>query len=440
MFLKTKSIAAFLLLAISSSPASSYEVTSNRAADHAIDTLLASQNISSGARAKLMSFRNEFLVWAKEFGKVYDSLEEELERLTIWIENHEFISKHNNRSPEPSYTVGHNHFSDLTNDEFQQLHSLGKYSSGADAIVRAHKKAMDESAMKKLTREEEEHPYQQEFRYLRNLARKSDYYADDDDWFYDDDGKKSDDTPSTDDGNPSTDDAATTDDNDTDGLPDEIDWVKAGAVTPVKNQGRCGSCWAFSATGGIEGANFVTHGTLLPLSEQNLLDCDHVDQGCNGGLMDNAFKFDESAHGLCSEEDYPYLATDHNTCMTNCTKVEGSAVTDYIDLKEGDKHGLLASIVMQPTSIAMQADQLSFQFYSGGVFDDQDCGAEGAIDHGVLAVGYGRDESTGLTYFTVKNSWGGDWGENGYIRLHRDSKNEWGTCAILRVMTAPIVG
>ena len=155
--------------------------------------------------------------------------------------------------------------------------------------------------------------------------------------------------------------------------------------------------------------------------------------------MEDAFKFDESAHGLCSETDYPYIAKDDEMCMTNCTKVPGSVVADYLDIDEKDKHGLLASLALQPTSIAMQADQLSFQFYSSGVFSEEDCGETGAIDHGVLAVGYGTDEETGKKYFTVKNSWGPDWGENGFFRLARQSKNEWGTCAILRVMTAPIV-
>ena len=121
--------------------------------------------------------------------------------------------------------------------------------------------------------------------------------------------------------------------------------------------------------------------------------------------MEDAFKFDESAKALCSEADYPYLATDDNTCNTNCTKVTGSIVADYLDIDEKDKHGLLASLALQPTSIAMQADQLSFQFYSSGVFSEESCGEEGAVDHGVLAVGYGTDSIKG-DYVYIKNSWG----------------------------------
>ena len=155
--------------------------------------------------------------------------------------------------------------------------------------------------------------------------------------------------------------------------------------------------------------------------------------------MENAFKFDEAANGLCSEADYPYLGTDLHTCNTNCTKIAGSHVVDYNDLPEKDKHALIASIALQPTSVAMQAGQLGFQLYSSGVFSDESCGATGAVDHGVLAVGYGTDATSGKKYFTIKNSWGADWGENGYFRLDRKSKNEWGTCAILMIMTAPIM-
>jgi C1A family cysteine protease len=362
--------------------------------------------------------------------------------MLIWAENHEFIQTHNQKYPKPSYTVAHNNFSDMTNDEFQKRHSLGKYSPGVDVILTAHIQAKEEAAMRKINGLANEHPLQAEFRYLRDLALPKTRKLTEDGGltgFFDDKWWNDDGTDEADDDNQQTDDGPIPDDNDTNGLPDEVDWVKAGAVTPAKNQGACGSCWAFSTTGSIEGAMFVKHGQLTPLSEQNLIDCDHTDKGCEGGMMEDAFKFDESAHGLCSETDYPYIAKDDEMCMTNCTKVPGSVVTDYLDIDEKDKHGLLASLALQPTSIAMQADQLSFQFYSSGVFSEEDCGETGAIDHGVLAVGYGTDEETGKKYFTVKNSWGPDWGENGFFRLARQSKNEWGTCAILRVMTAPIV-
>jgi C1A family cysteine protease len=393
----------------------------------------------------LLDMKDEFVQWMEKFDKAYHSLEEQFERMLVWVKNHEFIETHNNQSPKPSYTVGHNEFSDMTNDEFQKQFSLGKYSPGIDGIRETQKKAKELTAMRKVNNEEE-HPSMAEFRYLRNLATKKELDTStwffDDQWFKDDDGSDddgSDDDGSDDDGSDEGSDDGTDDGSDTNGLPDSIDWVTSGAVTPVKNQASCGSCWAFSATGAIEGAAFVKYGELIALSEQNLLDCDTVDNGCNGGLMDNAFKFDETAKGLCSEADYPYLATDGHECLTNCTKVAHSIVADYNDLDESDKHGLLASIALQPTSVAMQADQLSFQFYSQGVFSEPDCGASGAIDHGVLAVGYGTDEESGKDFFKIKNSWGDSWGEGGYFRLDRKSKNQWGTCALLMIMTAPIM-
>merc|ERR1712232_602722 len=214
-------------------------------------------------------------------------------------------------------------------------------------------------------------------------------------------------------------------------LPKEVNWLKLGGVTPVKNQGACGSCWAFSTTGALEGAKFVKTGELVALSEQNLLDCDHEDMGCNGGLMDNAFKFDEKSGGLCSEEDYPYEAKQGSECNPmNCVDVPGTEVSTFYDVPESDADALMAAISMQPISVAIQADQFAFQFYKTGVLTDDSCGERGQVDHGVLAAGYGVDPETNEPYWLVKNSWGATWGENGYIRMSRNSENEWGMCAI----------
>jgi len=254
-------------------------------------------------------------------------------------------------------------------------------------------------------------------------------------------------------------------------LPDFVNWIAVGGVTPVKNQGSCGSCWAFSTTGALEGAKFVKTGELVALSEQNLLDCDHKDLGCNGGLyvheilyvmvvlytyshecilthgytpplffsMDNAFKFDEKEGGLCSEADYPYLAKQGTKCLTNCTDVPGSVVKTFVDVPPGNVKALLSAIALQPVSIAVQANQFAFQFYKNGVIDDDTCGKHGDIDHGVLAVGYATDLETQTPYWLVKNSWGPTWGDNGYLKMSRNSTNEFGMCAILKMASFPIV-
>ena len=216
-----------------------------------------------------------------------------------------------------------------------------------------------------------------------------------------------------------------------------MDWVDAGAVTPVKNQGQCGSCWAFSAIGALEGAHFLKTGELVSLSEQELIDCDVKDKGCYGGLMDIAFEFDETGRGVCSEEDYPYEAAKNDSCNKDCTPVDETLVKSFTDVEEGSVEALQRAIVQQPVSIAIQANQMSFQFYKHGVYSEDECGEEAVIDHGVLAVGYGTTKKKGIDYWMVKNSWGDSWGDDGYIKLARDSENEFGMCSILKMPSFP---
>merc|ERR1712166_1012843 len=167
---------------------------------------------------------------------------------------------------------------------------------------------------------------------------------------------------------------------------------------------------------------------------------DSEDLGCRGGLMDNAFKFDEKTGGLCSESDYPYQAKQGSVCNPmNCTDVPGTIVSTFYDVPPGKTKTLVAALAMQPISVAIQANQFVFQFYKGGVLDDDSCGEAGQLDHGVLAVGYGSDLETNEPYFVVKNSWGESWGENGFIRMSRKSKNDYGMCAILKMASYPEV-
>jgi len=199
-------------------------------------------------------------------------------------------------------------------------------------------------------------------------------------------------------------------------IPASVDWVTKGAVTPVKNQQQCGSCWAFSTTGSVEGAYFVASGKLESLSEEDLVQCDHNgDQGCNGGLMDNAFEFIQKNGGICSEQAYPYTSGGGQTgqCKAGCSPVV--TLSGHVDVPTKDEDALKKAVSQNPVSVAIEADKSAFQLYKGGVLDSPACGTQ--LDHGVLIVGYGTDG--GKDYWKVKNSWGATWGENGYLRMAR---------------------
>jgi len=216
-------------------------------------------------------------------------------------------------------------------------------------------------------------------------------------------------------------------------LPAAVDWTDKGAVTPPKNQAQCGSCWAFSTTGALEGAWQIATGKLVSFSEQQLVDCSTDNSGCRGGSMDLAFTYLED-QVVCTEDSYPYSAQAGTCKVSNCTVgIPKSGVMGYKDVPADDEQALMEAVAQQPVSVAIEADQMAFQLYSSGILT-KECGAK--VDHGVLVVGYGT--ANGVDYWKVKNSWGPTWGERGYIRIERGVPKA-GECGINSGPTYPVV-
>merc|ERR1711970_425476 len=219
--------------------------------------------------------------------------------------------------------------------------------------------------------------------------------------------------------------------------PEAKDWRKEdGVVSAVKNQAQCGSCWAFSATGSLEGQMMLKKNKKVSLSEQQLVDCadgKYGNHGCNGGLMGYAFAYIKAVGGIESEADYPYKARDM-TCKADKSKFVAT-VTGYKRIARGSEDALKKAVAeVGPISVAIHATP-HMQLYHGGVMVDSTC-SPSRLNHGVLAVGYGHDKSSGLDYWIVKNSWGRSWGESGFIKMARNHRN---MCGIATQASFPTV-
>jgi cathepsin L len=192
---------------------------------------------------------------------------------------------------------------------------------------------------------------------------------------------------------------------------DSVNWVVAGATTPVKDQGQCGSCWAFSSTGALEGSHFLTSGSMISFSEQQLVDCVNLCFGCGGGNQSIAFRYYKT-HNAQTEASYAYTAT-NGSCVYNATSNTGVNVPSYTMVTGSDVAQMKAALVQQPLSVSIEADTAVFQTYTSGILNSSLCGT--TLDHAVLAVGWGTEN--GQEYWIIKNSWSVSWGENGFIRL-----------------------
>jgi len=213
-----------------------------------------------------------------------------------------------------------------------------------------------------------------------------------------------------------------------------IDWRQKGAVTPIKDQGQCGSCYSFSAVGAIEGAYALSNGTLTSFSESQIVDCSEAygNNGCDGGLQVNAYKYIQAIGGLMLEKDYPYTAS-VGTCEAKKNKFVAH-ITSYKAITRGDEASQIAALAKGPVAIALDASNQSFQLYKSGVYTEPAC-KKLQVDHGLTAVGLGHDDASGMDYYIIKNSWGTSWGMDGYILIPANKNNYCGVATLSSYIT-----
>jgi C1A family cysteine protease len=351
------------------------------------------------------SFSDRFENWVHEFKQEFHNNDHHDSVMRKWIENDRYIDDMNSKNL--TYTLGHNQFSGMNAEDFSKyLGFSNQYAlSGRKFDIDTFKNTVDKTEC--LYGCVKHHNDASNWKTIECVA-----------------GCLDSNTLSS------------------ISLPTSVDWVNAGAVTPVKNQGQCGSCWSFSTTGALEGAFFIKTGSLDSFSEQQLVDCDNrknggTDMGCNGGLMDSAFSWIKKNGGLCTETEYPYTSgttQTGGTCETTCSIVKNSGVTGFVDVPPNSDDAMMSALAKQPVSIAIEADQKNFQLYKSGVFTDS-CGT--SLDHGVLVVGYGT--MSGNDFYRVKNSWGETWGDGGYIYMGRGSQYNAGKgqCGMLMQASYP---
>lgn len=337
--------------------------------------------------ASVVTYRDvlseEWNLFKEKYNKTYKDKSEDNYRFKIFLETKHLIARHNRLTAngQRSYTLGLNKYADMTHQEFV-------------TTMNGYKPSLKQRSRLQTGEQSLEHP--DVLKQRQQLLNEPPFE-----------------------------------------LPKSVDWRQHGYVSPVKDQGHCGSCWAFSSTGALEGQHYRVTGDLISLSEQNLVDCSkkYGNMGCDGGLMENAFKYIRDNHGIDTENSYPYEAHDNKCRFKN--KTIGADDKGFVDIPSGNERKLVQAIAMKgPISVAIDASQESFRLYDGGVYDEPNCGnQEENLDHGVLVVGYGTDAVHG-DYYLVKNSWSELWGQSGYIKMARNKENQ---CGIATSASYPVV-
>nr|CAR31335.1 pro-asclepain f [Gomphocarpus fruticosus subsp. fruticosus] len=304
--------------------------------------------------------------WLVKHQKLYSSLGEKIKRFEIFKDNLRYIDQQNhyNKVNHMNFTLGLNQFADLTLDEFSSIY-LGT-SVDYEQIISSNPNHDD----------------------VEEDILKEDVVE----------------------------------------LPDSVDWREKGVVFPIRNQGKCGSCWTFSAVASIETLNGIKKGHMIALSEQELLDCETISQGCKGGHYNNAFAY-VAKNGITSEEKYPYIFR-QGQCYQKEKVVK---ISGYKRVPRNNGGQLQSAVAQQVVSVAVKCESKDFQFYDRGIFSGA-CGP--ILDHAVNIVGYGS--KGGANYWIMRNSWGTNWGENGYMRIQKNSKHYEGHCGIAMQPSYPV--
>lgn len=306
--------------------------------------------------------------WMARHGRTYEDDIEKAKRLNIFEKNVKFIESFNNNGTK-SYKLGINEFADLTSEEFLRYYTT-KHGLN-DKFSSTKSQQLSPTTLSSLKYE--------------NLSD----------------------------------------------VPSDMDWRQSGVVTSIKDQGQCGCCWAFSAVAALEGANKLSTGKLIPLSEQQLLDCTTDTYGCDGGLITTAFDYIVKNGGIAAESDYPYEQS-QDSCRNQESVVKMSR---YENVPASSEPTLLTAVAKQPIAVGIAVNE-NFHLYQSGVYDGN-CGDR--LNHAVTIIGYGTSNESGTKYWLIKNSWGTSWGENGYMKIARDIGIEDGLCGIATMASYPIV-